>query len=89
MRRSKFETYIDVLKVLTNAGPSKITHLMYTSNLNRDVIKEYLDFLIKQRAVEERIENNKRTVFAITQHGINLLNYFGGIEELRSLQREK
>lgn len=88
MRRSRFETYLDVLKVLINNGPSKITHIAYNSNINSDFLKEYLDFLITQRAVEERTIDSESSVFAITQHGINLLKYFWQ-PELPLIEKEK
>jgi predicted transcriptional regulator len=80
---------IDVLKVLATKGPSKRTRIAFASNLNFDVLTEYLDFLIKQDAVEERTFGNTSAVFAITQHGINLLKYFGQLNELPLIQKEK
>ncbi len=53
MRRSKIEMYIDILKVLANSGPSKMTHIIFESNFNDTMLKEYLGFLIKQGLVEE------------------------------------
>ncbi len=88
MRRSRFETYLDVLKVLINNGPSKITHIAYKSNINSDFLENYLDFLISQRAVEERTVDNDTSVFAITQHGINLLKYFWQ-PELPYIEKER
>ncbi|HEX7482636.1 MAG TPA: winged helix-turn-helix domain-containing protein [Candidatus Bathyarchaeia archaeon] len=88
MRRSRFETYLDVLKVLINNGPSKITHIAYKSNINSDFLEKYLDFLIAQRAVEERTIGSDNSVFAITQHGINLLKYFWH-PELPLIEKEK
>ena len=76
MRRSKLERYIDILKVLANTGPLKLTHIMYKSNFNGSVLKEYLDFLIKRGLVEERTVKKNRTVFAVTQRGITVLKYF-------------
>ena len=52
MRRSKLEMYIDVLTVLSQRGPLKLTHIMYKSNLNCSVLKGYLEFLIKQGLIE-------------------------------------
>jgi predicted transcriptional regulator len=39
---------------------------MYKANVNCSVLKEYLDFLIKQGLVEERTIGKRRVVFAIT-----------------------
>jgi len=76
MRRSKLEMYIDILKVLARHGPLKLTHIMYKANVNCSVLKQYLDFLIKQNLVEERTLAKKRIVYAITERGITVLKYF-------------
>ena len=73
---SKLEICIDVLKELKNHGPSKITSIMYESNLNSKVLGEYLEFLIKQGTVEESTISGEIVVFAITQQGVKVLNYF-------------
>ena len=76
MRRSKLETYIAILNVLANKGPLKLTHIMYKANLNANVLRENLDFLIKQKLIEEHAVQKERTVFVITQNGINVLKNF-------------
>ena len=76
MRRSKLEMYIAILNVLANKGPMKITHILYKANLNCNVLRENLDFLIKQKLVEERTIKKEHTIFEITQRGINVLKYF-------------
>jgi len=80
MRRSKLEIYIDILKVLANKGPLKLTHIMYKSNVNCSVLKEQLEFLIKNSLVEERILSKERTVYAVTQRGTQVLKAFGEIK---------
>lgn len=82
MRRSKLEMYVDILKVLARSGPLKLTHIMYKANVNCSVLKEYLDFLIKQGLVEERSVGKKRIVYAATERGITVLKYF---RELRAV----
>src|SRR5674476_1314436 len=76
MRRSKLETYIDILKVLAHRGPLKLTHIMYKANVNCSILNESLDFLIKQGLVEKRTIKKEHIVFAVTQRGINVLKYF-------------
>jgi predicted transcriptional regulator len=76
MRRSKLETYIDILKVLAYTGPLKLTHIMNKANVNGVVLTEYLDFLIEKGLVEQRTIKNRSTVFGVTQRGINLLKIF-------------
>ena len=76
MRRSKLEMYVDILKVLSQRGPLKLTHIMYKANVNCSVLKQYLGFLIQQNLVEERTVGKKRVVYAITQRGITVLKHF-------------
>jgi predicted transcriptional regulator len=76
MRRSKLEMYIDILKVLAQRGPLKLTHIMYKANVNCSVLKEYLDFLIQQELVEEQVVGKKRIVYAVSEKGFNVLKYF-------------
>ena len=82
MRRSKLEMYVDILKVLAQRGPLKLTHVMYKANVNCSVLKEYLDFLSKQGLVEEKIIRRERVVYAITQRGVTVLKQFREIKEV-------
>jgi len=75
MRRSKLETYIAILNVLANKGPMKMTHIMYKANVNCSVLRDNINFLIKQKLVEKRIIKD-HTIFAVTKSGINVLKYF-------------
>jgi len=82
MRRSKLEMYVDILKVLARHGPLKLTHIMYKANVNCNVLREYLNFLLKQNLVEERNVGKIRTVFAITQRGITVLRNFRELKQM-------
>ena len=82
MRRSKLETYIDILNVLARKGPLKLTHVMYKANVNSNVLKEDLGFLIKQNLVEERTIAKQHIVFTVTQRGINVLNQFQQLTQM-------
>src|ERR1700690_1355450 len=88
MRRSKLEMYVDILTVLAHRGPLKLTHIMYKANVNCSVLKEYLDFLIKQGLVEERIVGKARVVFAVTQRGIMVLKYFRELKQVLPIVEE-
>ena len=76
MRRSHLEIYVEIISLLAQQGPLKLTHIMYKANLNCSVLKEDLSFLVKQALVEERTIGKDRIVFAVTQRGINVLKYF-------------
>jgi len=88
MRRSKLEMYVDILKVLAHRGPLKLTHVMYKANVNCSVLKEYLDFLIKQNLVEEQIVGKSRVVFTCTQRGITVLKYFHELKQVLPIVEE-
>ena len=88
MRRSRLEMYVDILKVLAQRGPLKLTHVMYKANVNCEVLKEYLGFLTKQGLVEERIIRKERIVYAITQRGVTVLKQFNELKEVLPIVEE-
>ena len=83
MRRSKMEMYVDILKVLAQNGPLKLTHIMYKANVNCSVLKENLDFLITQNLIEEQIQQKKRNKtkirYAVTERGRTVIKYFNEV----------
>ncbi len=80
MRRSKLETYIDILKALARHGSLKLTHIMYKANVNCSCLKQYLDFLIQHNLVEVQTLSKRRrktrVVYGITKRGRTVLEYF-------------
>jgi predicted transcriptional regulator len=74
MRRSKLEMYVEILEVLAQRGPLKVTHIMYDANVNCKVLKEYLDFLIKQGLIEGRVVGSGKVVMLILLMEQRLLN---------------
>ena len=88
VRRSKLEMYVDILSVLANRGPLKLTHVMYKANVNCSVLKEYLDFLMKQGLVEERTVGKRRVVYAVSQRGITVLKYFKELRQVLPIAEE-
>ena len=88
MRRSKLEMYVDILTVLAHRGPLKLTHVMYKANVNCSVLKEHLEFLLKQGLVEERTVGKHRVVFAVTQRGIIVLKYFKELKQVLPIVEE-
>ena len=70
------EMHLDILMTLAQKGRLKLTHIMYKSNVNCSVLKEYLDFLIQQELVEEKTIKKERIVYTITEKGLTVLKYF-------------
>ena len=81
--------YVDILKVLAHRGPLKLTHIMYKANVNCKVLKEYLDFLLAQGLIEERLVGKRRVVYANTQRGITVLKYFRELSAALPIVEEK
>ena len=93
MRRSKMEMYIDILKVLAQNGPLKLTHIMYKANVNCSVLKQNLDFLIQQNLIEEQIRRKKRNKtkvrYAITEKGKTVIRYFNEVNRALQITKER
>ena len=89
MRRSKVEMYVDILEVLAQRGPLKLTHIMYNANVNCSLLKEHLNYLIKQGLVEEKIIGKERIVYAISQLGATVLKQFKALKEVLPIAEEK
>ena len=89
MKRSKLEIYVDILEVLAQKGPLKVTHIIYKANVNCKVLKEYLDFLNKQGLIEERVVGCRKVVYANTAHGTEVLKFFREIDKLLPVLEEE
>lgn len=87
------EMYIDILKVLAKNGPLKLTHIMYKANVNCVVLKQNLDFLIKQNLIEEQVilmkRNKTKIRFAISERGRTVIKYFNEINIALNITVEK
>ena len=71
----------DILEVLFHKGPLKLTRVMYKANVNCSLLKELLDFLIKQGLVEERNVAKQRVVYAVTQRGVTVIKYLRELKQ--------
>jgi predicted transcriptional regulator len=92
MRRSKMEMYIDILKVMAQHGPMKLTHIMYKANVNCSVLKQNLDFLIQQNLIEEQIAHKKRNKtkisYAVTEKARTVIKYFNEVNRALHITEE-
>jgi predicted transcriptional regulator len=87
-RRSKLEMYVDTLNVLAQRGPLKLTHVMYKSNVNCNVLKQNLSFLIKQGLIEKKIVGKGSVVYANTARGTNVLKMFTEVNKAFTTKEE-
>jgi predicted transcriptional regulator len=82
MRRSKLEMEIDILNMLAQKGPLKVTHLMYKTNVNCDVLSKNLVSLIKQGLIQKRLVGKGSNVYSITGLGLTLLKSWKELKQL-------
>ena len=76
MRKSKLETYEDILQILVNE-PDTLDGIAYKTEMECTVLNQRLDFLIKNELIEER-PSDKTVLYAITERGtavIKALNF--------------
>jgi len=85
--------YVDILKVLAQNGPLKLTHVMYKANVNCSVLKQNLDFLINQDLIEEQVIPKKRNKtkirYAVTERGKTVIKYFNEVNRALQITDER
>jgi predicted transcriptional regulator len=90
IRRSKLEIYMDVLAAI-KGGTVISTRIMYRVNLSWGPLKQTFETLTIQGLIVEQSmdENSKRTrkIYALTEKGENVLNYFGRTKALMDVDR--
>lgn len=71
VRKSKLGWYEDILEVLVNR-PLTIDQAAYELDMDCTILRKRLDFLIRNRLVEER-GSGKTISYAITEKGVRVL----------------
>jgi predicted transcriptional regulator len=84
MRRSKLELYEDVLHALV-AKPLTVDAIAYACSTDCVVLRQRLDFLMKNGLVEERTYK-KRTCYALTRRGLTIFKTLTITKRLEKLQ---
>ena len=76
MRPSKLEVCIDIIQILVQRGPLKLSLVTYEANLDSNVVKGILDFLTKEGIVKKRIVGKRLVVYEVNLKGVNVVKYF-------------
>ena len=79
MKRTRLEVTRDMLEILQKNRNVKITHLIYKANLSNNSIKPYMEYLLKNKFIEEYLVEDKR-YFRITLKGNEFLQEFSKIK---------
>ena len=84
MRKSKLELYEDILMALDESILT-LDSLAYSCNMDCFILRNRIDFLIKNDLVEEKIINKKKR-YCLTRRGILILRTFHITRRLKKLQ---
>lgn len=76
MIRSKLETCIDILQLLAEDGPLKITHLINAADVSINQIKQQTAFLVDQGLIIRKPVGKKQNLFSVSESGLKVLKYF-------------
>jgi predicted transcriptional regulator len=87
MRRSELEINLETLKILAQKGPLKLTHIMNKVNLNYDILKKNLGFLMRRGLIEERNVGRQSAIYSITRQGLTLLKGWNEVKLLLSVEK--
>ena len=85
----------DILKLLSDGKPQKITHISQKLNINPAVTTEYIGFLQKQKLIEKILISTKRQEFRVTEEGnklrekIEVFQHQIAMPELETIRRNK
>jgi predicted transcriptional regulator len=79
---SKLEMYVDILKVLDESGPIKASHIAVETNVGINSLKGYLEFLIKQGLIEERLVGKRDTLYSNTSRGASVIKFFTELDKM-------
>jgi predicted transcriptional regulator len=88
MRKSKLETYEAILEALVKK-PLTIDNIAYEANMDCSVVRQRLEFLLKNSLIEERSRHEK-IFYALTERGITVLktlNFQKYLEKIASTIR--
>ncbi len=83
------EMEVDILKILAQKGPLKLTHIMYKTNVNCNVLNTNLEFLIGQGLIEVRKVGRGSHVYLITGLGLTLLKSWKEVKQLLPMAKEE
>jgi predicted transcriptional regulator len=85
MRKSKLETYQEILKTIAEQ-PSTLSEVAYVCNMDCTYLSGKLVFLIENQLIEKQT-GGKKTYYSITKRGIAVLKTLTASSLLEHLQK--
>jgi len=87
---SKLERYVDILRVLEKKGPLELSRIAHETNVACTALQGYMDFLMKQGLVQERIVKKNHIVYVNTERGTKVIEFFTqNIKKMPSKEENK
>jgi len=79
-RRSGIEMACDVLRVISEEGQAKPTHILQKANMNWRVLSSNLDYLYGRGLVERVARHGRRIEYKLTLKGMSILQLYEGLK---------
>ena len=81
-KRSKIDVMYAILETVKRHNPeTRITQILYKSNLNSSLLKTYVDFLVENNMLKTRMVNEK-SLYNITEKGKGFIKTYEHINNL-------
>lgn len=84
--RSRIEILYDIILAAKPYG--KKTHLMYKGNLSYHQLESYLDFVLRNGLLEEKITEDSKFYF-VTEKGAEFVRIFEDFHELMTVAQDE
>ncbi|MFB3889332.1 MAG: MarR family transcriptional regulator [Candidatus Bathyarchaeia archaeon] len=82
MKASKLELYIAILESLAHRGPLTLAEIGTETDLKKPKRESIsVELLLKRGLIRVTTTEGKQAVYAITARGLNVLKYFGRMNE--------
>jgi predicted transcriptional regulator len=83
--RNRLQIIHDILNAIrNNPGNIRRTHILYKSNLNSQMLDEYLKELIANQLVVEQISKKKKKTYALTNRSYEYLSKYQIIDYFKN-----
>jgi len=84
--KSNLELHIDILHDLACHEPLQISNLKDKTKIDKSTLNKRLELLVQHNLVEKRPINKAQVLYAITERGQTLLNWFSKINDALKLE---
>jgi DNA-binding IclR family transcriptional regulator len=75
MTLTKFEEYIDIIRILAQEGSLKLTQIAAITKIEEAQLQQLLNFLIEQEIVKEK-PYTKTALYTASYRGMKILKFF-------------